>query len=151
MIATSSLRFGRSSGPSLILIAALSWGAASSAAHAACDDPPAELVNWSGCDLSDRDLQRATLVGADLSGAILHRANLYGALLTHANLSDTDLTDANLMVASLENARFTNADLTGANLHFAHVNGASFEGAILAHATWTDARTCAESSVGTCD
>lgn len=151
MIAALSRRDGRSSGTALIFIATLSWGAAPSAAHAACDDPPAELVIWSGCDLSDRDLQRATLVGADLSGAILQRANLYGALLTYANLTETDLTDANLMVASLEGARFTNADLTGAILHFAHVNGASFEGAILAHAIWTDARTCAESSVSTCE
>lgn len=62
---------------------------AATTANAACSDPAAPRVDWSGCDKSGADLSDAWLRGADLSGA-----NLFGADLTDANLRGATWTDA---------------------------------------------------------
>ena len=79
------------------------------AAQAACGDPPAPKVNWSGCDKRGANLLVTNLRGADLSGA-----NLGGAILSRADLSGAILSDANLRAADLSGANLGGADLTGA-------------------------------------
>jgi len=94
--------------------------AATATANAACSDPAAPNVDWSGCDK-----ERASLKNADLSGANL----------TGADLSDTDLANAILTSADLTNADLRRADLTSTNL---------------SGATWIDGRICAWRSFRVC-
>lgn len=56
-------------------------------ANAACSDPAAPGVDWSGCVKKNAELVRADLSGADLGGAHLYEAKLGGANLTGADLS----------------------------------------------------------------
>ncbi len=65
-------------------------------ARAACGDPPAPDVDWSGCDkrgadLAGANLQRANLRQVDFSGADLSEANLWRAELSGAILKETIL------------------------------------------------------------
>ena len=82
------------------------------------------------CDLAGADLRGANLAGADLSGA-----NLAGAYIVHVDLTGTNLSGANL---------------TGARLIDSNLNTARLTNARLANAVWTDGRTCAPDSLGTC-
>jgi uncharacterized protein YjbI with pentapeptide repeats len=99
-----------------------------------------------GADLSNRNLTKAYLIGADLSAygegcgeygcqnlcfSNLTGANLSQADLTNANFTLATLTNANFSQANLANASFTYATLTGANLTGAEVRGASFHRAYL--------------------
>ena len=128
-------------------------------AFAACSDPPAPGVDWSGCDKSGEDLPIADLSNADLSGADLSNINLIGANLTNADLTNPDLTDADLSnvdltdanltdadligtflsIANFSNANFSNADLTDADLAFSNLSGANLTNANLTNADLTDA------------
>jgi uncharacterized protein YjbI with pentapeptide repeats len=72
---------------------------AATTANAACSDPAAPGVDWSGCDKSGARLSGANLAGADLSGADLTYANLYEADLSGASLTSADLTNAQLSLA----------------------------------------------------
>lgn len=114
-----------------------------------CADAPAPGINWSGCDLSGRNLIRADLTGANLSGAnltgaylgysTLSGANLSAANLTsaylggsklpNADLSGAVLTNANISSGVLSNANLTNANLSGAGLQYAVMSGAVVSGA----------------------
>ena len=67
--------------------------------YADCSSPPKESVNWSGCNLQNRDLSGAKLREANLSGA-----NLMEARLTWANLIGANLIGANLAEANLSDA-----------------------------------------------
>ena len=92
------------------------------------------------CDLAGADLQGANLAGADLVGANLAGANLSGANLAGAYIVHVDLTGTNL----------SGANLTGARLIDSNLNTARLTNARLANAVWTDGRTCAPDSLGTC-
>ena len=112
------------------------------AAHAACTDPAAPNVNWSGCDLSGADLSFADLSGADLTDAILYEANLMGADLSNADLTDAylynaDLSSANLTLAIIESANLTFANLSGANLTSAIIELSNLSSANLSGANLT--------------
>lgn len=123
-------RVSRLSVASLAVFVASSVGA-----MAACSDAPANYVDWRGCDLSRAILSNSELIDADLRGANLSGANLSGA----------DLTGANLMGANLFRANLTNANLFDANLNDARLSVADMR-----NATWSDGRTCAEGSIGSC-
>jgi uncharacterized protein YjbI with pentapeptide repeats len=102
-----------------------------------------------GAVLTELDLSRADLGGANLQGAFLtyvnlSRAYLRGATLVHANVQGADLTGANLTHANLRRANLEYADLQqavvrGANLTDANLENASLEFADLANANLTNA------------
>jgi uncharacterized protein YjbI with pentapeptide repeats len=92
------------------------------------DLPNSELP---GVILTNANLERsclagANLTGADLSRARLHRADLRGANLQQADLWEVDLSAADLRGANLRQCSMEAADLAGANL----------AGANLATAQW---------------
>jgi len=71
-------------------------------------------------DLSEANLFRAVLRGADLRGA-----NLDGANLREANLDGADLSEVHLSAANLNWADLYEANLHAADLHAANLLGAS--------------------------
>ena len=71
------------------------------------------------------DLSEANLSKAYLSGANLSRANLLRADLSKAYLSGANLSGANLLRADLRGAYLSGADLRGANLSGANLSGAN--------------------------
>ena len=104
-------------------------------------EPGANLAdaNLFFADLTNADLNNASLVGANLSFATLTGANLAGANLTNALLDVTILIGADLTGADLSNAflfltSFSNADLTNATLTNADLGSADLDGAILTNA-----------------
>ena len=149
----------------------------STAAEAACTDPPAPQVNWRRCVFDGLDLQEVNLTGArlrdasffrsDLAGSKLAKvsgfrvkfvnASLRGVTLDGAKLSEADFTKADLTGASLKGvdlrrARFFAAVLRGADLTGARLTGADLTGADLSGATWVDGkRVCAQGSLGRCN
>ena len=78
-----------------------------------------------GADLSDADLRKAVLCGANLSGAEFSHANLYKADLSGANLSGADLYHANLYYANLSGTDMSRADCCSANLQRANLDGST--------------------------
>ena len=82
-------------------------------------------ANLIGADLSSADLRKANLIGADLSSADLSNTNLIGANLSNADLSNTNLSDANLSNANLSNADLRYADLRYSNLRYASLENAN--------------------------
>jgi hypothetical protein len=98
----------------------------------------------SGADLSrakltDANLSRAKLYMADLSRADLSRANLFEAKLYMTDLSrsklfNADFSNADLSGAFLPHANFFNANLSNANLSSAHLSSAHLWCAILSMA-----------------
>ncbi|MGM0670739.1 pentapeptide repeat-containing protein [Thioalkalivibrio sp.] len=131
-----------------------------------CDASPAPGINWNYCDKAGADLR-----DGDLTGASLHSTRLAGARLQGARLADADLRFADLSLAGLEGADLAGANLTGADLLQTRLADASLERANLTHANltgaemagarldnarldrsiWTDGRTCARGSIGTCN
>jgi hypothetical protein len=118
--------------------------------------PPdiAPIIDLSGADLSDANLEDVRLIDADLRGANLSRANLHGAILhlaalRNANLNDADLTGADPEGAILRGINLGDADwdsnLEGANLSNADLTDADLSNAI----GWTNEQLAqAESLVG---
>ncbi|MDX2545424.1 pentapeptide repeat-containing protein [Streptomyces sp. WI04-05B] len=90
-------------------------------------------------DLTEANLFRATLTGADLSGVTLTDANLTGATLADADLSGATLTGAKLPRATLTDADLSGATLTGAKLSRATLTGADLSGVTLTDANLTRA------------
>jgi len=76
-----------------------------------------------------------------LTTNVCRECNLAGGDFFQANFEGCDFTKADLTNAYLYRANLTDAILTDATL----------SGANLSLATWTDGRTCAEGSSGTCD
>lgn len=110
-----------------------------------------EGADFSGMDLSGRDLtncvlplvnfERCRLVGINLYGTFLVKgsfvgANLTGAIIRKADLSDSNLAESILREVNLSNtmlyqAQLSHADLTSANLNNTRFIEANLEGAIL--------------------
>jgi len=82
-------------------------------------------------DLSEADLSRAKLQGADLKQAYLVKANLSGANFEEADLTLAKLDGCNLLGANLQRASLKAADLSLANLFGANLSGAYLRGANL--------------------
>ncbi len=130
-----------------------------------CQAVPVAAVNWSGCEMPARNLNRADLRRANLSNTMLKAANLsaaqlIGADLSYANLEGADLSGATLRTANLKGVALGGAnlsrsdlrdtDLGYANLQAANLNGVRLSGAKLDRAIWIDGRVCADGSVGEC-
>jgi uncharacterized protein YjbI with pentapeptide repeats len=100
-------------------------------------------------DLSEAELARATLRGADLWGAKAFKADLHEADCTSANFGPALLIGSDLRRARLRGARMgsakldgadlSGADLRGASLQSAHFKGATMNGTKLEHADVNDA------------
>jgi uncharacterized protein YjbI with pentapeptide repeats len=105
-------------------------------------------TNFSGAKLTNAQLSGADLGGGtDLSQANLNYATLAGANLTVANLDGASMLRANLHEADLSGARLRAADLSRANLTEADLQGANFTGANLQGANLSQAsliKTCLE-------
>lgn len=120
-----------------------------------CAAPPAEGINWSGCDKRGAALAGAMLRNAHLDRVRLEEARLAGAVMEYAsangaNLRNADLRGAKLTAMDLSGADLSGADLSGANLRYAAINGTRLAGTRLDQAVWSDGRTCAAGSVGAC-
>ncbi len=81
--------------------------------------------DFTGMDLSGRDLQEANMERIDLTGANLSGADLSGANLSNADLPGVDLSNADLSDAILFQAKVDGADLSGAVLDGANLQLAS--------------------------
>ena len=91
---------------------------------------PSYLKALSSLDLSNIDLSRIILEGADLTyanlaGTMLIAANLKKADLSYANLIDSDLSRALIWNTTLDYANLRDIDMRGANLEFAKLNYAN--------------------------
>ena len=82
-----------------------------------------------GTNLSNRNLTKAYLIGADLSTIFLDGSPPVISNLTGANLSQADLTNAYLYYANLINTNFSQANLTNAYFGAATLTGANLSGA----------------------
>ncbi|WP_204138708.1 pentapeptide repeat-containing protein [Halomicronema sp. CCY15110] len=92
-----------------------------------------------GANLSGANLNGADLNGADLSGANLSGANLNGADLIRANLNSTNLSNASLRYANLSEANFRYANLSGADFRQANLSGADLNCTLLSRANFSEA------------
>ncbi|NQY65144.1 MAG: pentapeptide repeat-containing protein [Alteromonadaceae bacterium] len=77
-------------------------------------------------NLSNTDLRRADLTGANLEGAELSCVNFYKARLEKANFTEAELMGADLKAARLMKTNFTNANLKAAKLEFADLTQTNF-------------------------
>src|ERR1700683_1274661 len=75
---------------------------------------PSPGVDWSGCDLTNADLNRADLAGANLSQAVLPDADLENANLDNVSLGQANLSGDALAAASLQGTAMSGDNLTGA-------------------------------------
>jgi Pentapeptide repeats (8 copies) len=96
-------------------------------------------TDLAGADLTGANLTKARLYGADLAGAKLTGANLTGAFLMGADLMMGDLTRANLTGAFLAETNLIMGNLTGADLTKADLSGANLTSANLTGANLTGA------------
>lgn len=88
----------------------------------------------SRADLSNKNLEFATMAFSNLKGAKLNNSTLHGA-----NFFQADLTEAELIGARVEYAVFFNADLTRASIINWHTNDFT----VFWNAKWIDGRGCA--------
>lgn len=93
----------------------------------------------SGVDLSAANLSHAKLTGAVLSGAGSSPANLSAANLTNAEMRGLMLPRASMRSANLDGADLTGSYLFGADLHAATLDGANLSGVFLFSADLTSA------------
>lgn len=89
------------------------------------------IANLSGANLSEADLTGAKLNVARMSGTNLSKAKLNGAILNVANLVRANLSGAELMQAALIRAELVRAELSRANLSEANLSGADLREAKL--------------------
>ena len=87
-----------------------------------------------GMNLSNSNLKKADLSGANLQGINLRKSILQNAILVGANLEGADLTSAKLQNADLSRANLKGAILEGSNLNNSKLYGANFEDANLSEA-----------------
>ena len=103
-------------------------------------DEKNNVLNFSGIDLSNAQLQ-----GANLSGVWLINADLSGAYLLSA-----DLSRSTLLSADLTGTMLYQADLSGARADWAHFTGSNMRNCDLSHASlvacefWTSDLTYAD-------
>ena len=104
-------------------------------------------------DLSQVDLEGASMVDTDLSRVDFSNANMQGAQLMNPSFNDallesTNLSGANLLNADFDSAILSNADLSGANLQYAYFGFATLEGADLSGTDLSDSYL--ENTILTC-
>ena len=123
--------------PMLVIHGAIVWKLAmivlaAPVLRAACNDPAAPKVDWSGCSkerliLKDRDLQeakfvRTILLGVNFASAKLSRANFSSAEINHASFRDALLDGATFEKAVAVRSNFSGARFDGANLEKAELH-----------------------------
>ena len=90
--------------------------------NAACDDPPGDGVDYSGCAFSDgQDLTGTYLPNANLSftgfiRVIFDKSIMMNSNLSNGNYPESSFVRANLYESILVGANFEKANFTGANL-----------------------------------
>lgn len=97
-------------------------------------------MDLSGLDLSSADLTDARLIGTRLGGATLHQTTLNKAQLTGADLSDAILDYCTADEAGFGGVDLTDASLLGASLKSTTLSGATATGADLRGAELSGAR-----------
>jgi hypothetical protein len=85
-------------------------------------------------NLSEFDLQNASLAGGDFNHTRFDQANLSGANLKDANLKGANSSNADLSDADLSNANLNGSNLRDANLAVVRLDGTNLKGANLANA-----------------
>ena len=98
-------------------------------------------ANLIGTNLSYADLNKASLIGADLSKANLKGANLSWAILKSTSLRGSDLSDGKLIKVNLQNADLSGANLRNSDLSGAYLRESNLTNADLSQAKFTDAIT----------
>ena len=91
---------------------------------------PSAGVNWSGCNLTNANLNQSNLSGANLAGA-----NLTHATFNAATVAGITLTTANLTSAVLTNVDLSSVNMTGANLTQAVIKSATLNKTVMAGTT----------------
>jgi uncharacterized protein YjbI with pentapeptide repeats len=81
--------------------------------------------DFSGSDLSNRDLR-----GVNFAWADIRKANLSNTDLRYANLTDISMDDANLSDSKLGNVNFKDMRITGVNFKGAYLEGANLQSII---------------------
>src|SRR6266702_8711023 len=99
----------------------------------------ANIATGRAVELVNEDLSELNLSRLKLQGANLERANLSNADLREANLERADLRKADLHEANLCGANLSHACLDGADLREANLRGAKLSGAKLRGASWPEA------------
>jgi uncharacterized protein YjbI with pentapeptide repeats len=93
-----------------------------------------------GIELTNVNLERANLVGADLRSSCLIGARLDRAIVSRADLTEANLKDAQLIGAYFTESILVRADLSYSNLARADLTGADLACANLFRANLTDAK-----------
>ena len=91
-----------------------------------------------GADLTGATLDSASFEGADLAGSNLSFANLKSGRLAGAAMNGSDLTESELAYADLGNTKLRGATLAGSNLEGVNLAGADLSGANLESARGAD-------------
>jgi uncharacterized protein YjbI with pentapeptide repeats len=96
-------------------------------------------ANLENADLTEANLREANLAYANLESANLTKANLREANLAYAHLDKVELLHAKLLGADLNQAELVRANLIGANLVKADLTQASLQYTLLSAADLTEA------------
>ena len=119
-------------------------------ANSACNDPPGDGVDYSGCAFSDgQDLTGTYLPNANLSftgfiKVIFDKSIMMNSTLSNGNYPESSFIRANLYETNFEGGNFektnfTSANLTRANFKAASLIEANFNNANLFEANFTGA------------
>jgi len=108
-------------------------------AHAGCDDPLGDGVDYTNCRFSDgQDLKGSFLPNSNLSFAGFIQVNfdksiMMNSILAYGSFSESSFVRANLYESNLQGANLEKSNFTSANL-----TRANFKGASLIEATFKD-------------
>ena len=100
-------------------------------ANSACDDPPGDGVDYSGCAFSDgQDLTGTYMPNANLSftgfiKVIFDKSIMMNSTLTNGNYPESSFVRANLYETNFEGGNFEKTNFTSANLTRANFKAAS--------------------------
>ncbi|MEW8437925.1 MAG: toll/interleukin-1 receptor domain-containing protein [Candidatus Thiodiazotropha taylori] len=89
---------------------------------------PGEVIDFSGIDLSDKDLSTANLSGVNFTNSFLRGANLTRANLAGVDFSGSMLRGVNFHGAFLRGVNFTDVNLSASCLLRVDLRGASLRG-----------------------
>ena len=109
-------------------------------ANSACEDPPGDGVDYSGCAFSDgQDLTGTYMPNANLSftgfiKVIFDKSIMMNSTLANGNYPESSFIRANLYETDFEGGTFEKTNFTGANL-----TRANFKAASLIEANFTNA------------
>lgn len=99
-----------------------------------CQGKTFPTVNWSYCNFSGANLDRAYLLDANLTGtnfagANLNKAYAFNADLKSANLSHSNIKDTELAGTDLSSSNLSGADISYGSFDYANLRGADLSGA----------------------